>query len=151
MIRLGIVGCGLIGQKRAAAMTGATLVVCTDAVQSRAEALASRVAGVDIAASWQSLIVRPDIDAIIVATTHDALATITLAAISAGKHVLVEKPAARRSSELEPLVEAAERHGAVVRVGFNHRYHRALRKAYEIAQAGDLGQLMFVRGRYGHG
>ena len=151
MIRFGIVGCGLIGQRRATAMTGATLAACTDAVPSQAQALASRVAGVDITANWQSLIARPDIDAIIVSTTHDALAAITLAAISAGKHVLVEKPAARRSAELKPLVEAAERHGVVVRVGFNHRYHRALRKAHEIVLAGDLGQLMFLRGRYGHG
>jgi predicted dehydrogenase len=41
--------------------------------------------------------------------------------------------------------------GALVRVGFNHRYHRALQKAREIADSGELGQLMFVRGRYGHG
>jgi predicted dehydrogenase len=39
----------------------------------------------------------------------------------------------------------------LVRVGFNHRYHRAFRKAREILDSGALGELMFVRGRYGHG
>jgi predicted dehydrogenase len=38
-----------------------------------------------------------------------------------------------------------------VRVGFNHRYHRAFRKARELVNAGALGELMFVRGQYGHG
>ncbi len=38
-----------------------------------------------------------------------------------------------------------------VRVGFNHRYHRALRKARELVDAGAIGELMFIRGLYGHG
>src|SRR5205814_4241905 len=47
--------------------------------------------------------------------------------------------------------EAAVRADRRVRVGFNHRYHPALRKAREIVDAGALGPLMFVRARYGHG
>ncbi len=46
---------------------------------------------------------------------------------------------------------AAERHGVKVHVGFNHRYHRAFRKARELFDAGALGELMFIRARYGHG
>ena len=46
---------------------------------------------------------------------------------------------------------AAERSGARVRIGFNHRYHRAFRKAREIFDSGALGEMMFVRARYGHG
>jgi len=88
---------------------------------------------------------------VFVATTHDLLAPIAAAAAAAGKHVLVEKPGARRASELVPVAEAAARTGALVRVGFNHRFHRALRKAREIFDSGALGELMFIRGRYGHG
>jgi len=87
----------------------------------------------------------------VVATLHDSLAEITLAAIEAGKHVLVEKPAARNPAELEPVIAAAERHAVKVHVGFNHRYHRAFRKARELFDAGVLGELMYVRARYGHG
>jgi hypothetical protein len=65
--------------------------------------------------------------------------------------VLVEKPAARTLRELEPVLKAASRGASVVRVGFNHRYHRAMRKAKELISAGALGPLMYVRGRYGHG
>jgi predicted dehydrogenase len=88
---------------------------------------------------------------VIVATLHDCLAEIALGAIAAGKHVLVEKPAARYADELVPLLAAAERTGVKVHVGFNHRYHRSLRKAKSIVEAGELGELMFLRARYGHG
>src|SRR5205807_4165855 len=88
---------------------------------------------------------------IIVATTNDKLAPVTLAAVNAGKHVLVEKPAARNAGELEPVVAAAKRAGVLVKVGFNHRFHPAFLKAREIVDSGALGPLMFLRARYGHG
>ena len=100
---------------------------------------------------WRAMVERRDVDIVIVSATHDALAEITLAAIAAGKHVLVEKPAARCSAELDPVIEAAERAPVLVRVGFNHRYHPALRKAKELSDVGALGEVMYVRGRYGHG
>jgi len=74
-----------------------------------------------------------------------------LAAVNSGKNVLVEKPAARTSAELEPILLALQESGAKVHVGFNHRYHRALRKSKEIVLSGVLGELMFIRARYGHG
>jgi predicted dehydrogenase len=46
---------------------------------------------------------------------------------------------------------AADRTGAVVRVGFNHRYHHSLQKAHALVEDGAIGRLMFLRGRYGHG
>jgi predicted dehydrogenase len=88
---------------------------------------------------------------VVVATTHDHLAEIALAAVEAGCHVLVEKPAGRRTAELAPVIAAAERNKVVVKAGFNHRFHPALLKAREIVDAGALGALMFVLGRYGHG
>jgi predicted dehydrogenase len=68
-----------------------------------------------------------------------------------GKHVLVEKPAARNAEELRPVVEAARNAGVVVKVGFNHRFHPAFLKAGELCDAGALGPLLYVRARYGHG
>jgi len=94
---------------------------------------------------------RSDVDIVIVATTHDMLAPIAAAAVHSGKHVLIEKPGARRAAELDSVVGDSRRSGALVRVGFNHRYHRAFRQAREIFDSGALGPVMFVRGRYGHG
>jgi predicted dehydrogenase len=86
-----------------------------------------------------------------VATTHDALAATALAATEAGKHVLVEKPAARRSSELRPVREASVRQGTVTKVGFNHRFHPSMQRARKIFDDGGIGSLLYIRARYGHG
>ena len=102
-------------------------------------------------ANWRDLISSSDIDIVIVATLHNTLAEITLSAINAGKHVLVEKPAAISSNQIITLINAAKSNNKKVRVGFNHRYHRSLLKAKEIIDSGKLGELMFMRARYGHG
>ena len=148
---VGIAGCGLVGRKRAGALEGARLVACTDVQSDRATALAQTAASVAVEPDWRRLVARPDVDLVIVATTNDALAPIALAAVEAGKHVLVEKPAARTAAELQPVMAAARRTGTLVRVGFNHRYHPALSKARELVTTGAVGPLMLVRGRYGHG
>ncbi|HKR62471.1 MAG TPA: Gfo/Idh/MocA family oxidoreductase, partial [Thermoanaerobaculia bacterium] len=61
------------------------------------------------------------------------------------------KPAARSVAELDAVIAAQKKSGCLVHVGFNHRYHPALRKARELFESGVAGELMFVRGRYGHG
>jgi predicted dehydrogenase len=148
---VGIVGCGLIGQKRAKALgRNGELVACADLDVARAESLA-RTSNARVYRDWRELVWSPKVDVVIVATLHDSLADITRTAAEAGRHVLVEKPAARNAAELEPVMEAAAKHGVKVHVGFNHRYHRSLRKAKELVNLGVLGDLMFVRARYGHG
>ncbi|OQW97471.1 MAG: LmbZ, partial [Verrucomicrobia bacterium A1] len=147
---VGIVGCGLIGRKRAAALCGARLAACADVDAGRAGALAAPD-GAAVCDGWRDLVCRDDVGIVVVATTNDALAEISIAALQAGKHVLVEKPAARNIAELDGVIAAARAAGRLVRVGFNHRYHPALRKAREIFESGALGPMMFVRGRYGHG
>ncbi len=148
---VGIVGCGLIGQKRAKALgSGGKLVACADIDVDRAENLA-RTSVAKVFRDWRELVWLPEVEVVIVATLHDSLAEITRTAAEAAKHVLVEKPAARNAAELEPVILAAAKHGVKVHVGFNHRYHRSLRKAKEIVDSGALGELMFVRARYGHG
>jgi predicted dehydrogenase len=148
---IAIVGCGLIGSKRAQSLAGARLGICCDLDRGRALALAAAHPGAEIVADWHAAVALPDIQIVIVATTHDMLAPIAAEAAGAGKHVFIEKPGARRASELDPVAEAARRTGALVRVGFNHRFHRAIQKARAIFDSGAIGPLMFIRGRYGHG
>jgi predicted dehydrogenase len=151
VLKVGIIGCGLIGQKRASSLgAGGCFVACADINPSRAEQLANRFSGTAYA-SWGDLLAVSEIDLVVIATLHDSLAEITLAAIAAGKHVLVEKPAARSAAELALVIVAAQDGNKKVHVGFNHRYHRAVRKAKSIIDSGELGDLMFIRARYGHG
>jgi predicted dehydrogenase len=147
-----IVGCGLIGQKRARALGDlGILTAAADANPARARQLAEQYPGCVALENWEACVHRTDVDLVIVSTTNDALAPISLEAVQQGKHVLVEKPAARCAGELKPVVEAARKAGVSVKVGFNHRFHPAFRKARSLCQTGELGPLLYVRARYGHG
>jgi predicted dehydrogenase len=154
VIGVGIVGCGLIGRKRAINLSpGMELRACTDLVAEQAAALAELV-GVGpevVAGDVDELLCHDDVDLVIVATVHDSLPVIALRAVEAGKHVLVEKPGATSSAPLRQLARAAAEHGVVVRVGFNHRFHPAVLEVRDIVASGRFGPLMFIRARYGHG
>ena len=153
-LRLAIIGCGLIGKKRAAALAkvpGATLVAVCDLDAARARDLAALYPGCEALTETAPLFARSDIDAVIIATLNGALAPLSLAAVRAGKHVLVEKPGALNAGELRKVQTAAAKTGAKVRIGYNHRFHPALQKAREIFESGVLGPMMFLRARYGHG
>ena len=146
-----IVGCGLIGIKRAETLDDMLLRVCVDVDPFKADALASRFSGCRSMTDWRDAVNDKQVGVVIVSTPHNSLAEIMAGAIAAGCHVLVEKPAARFMAELDPLITMAKRQNALVRVGFNHRCHRAFQKMREIVDAGEIGELMFLRARYGHG
>lgn len=150
MIGIGIIGCGVIGQKRAKALgAGGKLVACADVNLDRAVALSN---GNALSFSdWRQLLELDEVEAVIIATQHDSLAELALAALKANKHVFIEKPGARNFEELEPLASLVEGKNLKVRIGFNHRYHKALLKAKELVDLDAIGELMFIRGRYGHG
>jgi|TARA_B100000315_G_scaffold213059_1_gene210781 predicted dehydrogenase len=150
-IGVGIIGCGLIGRKRAGVLGSQLLVACADTDRSLAQSLADTVDGCVATDDWREVLDHDHVSTVIIATPHYMLAEISMAAIEAGRHVLVEKPAARNAAELRPLIQQAEAKGVRARVGFNHRYHRAFRKMRKILDSGELGPLMFLRARYGHG
>jgi predicted dehydrogenase len=151
-VNVAIIGCGLVGLKRAKALGEHALVAAVDVAADRVQRVAEHSPHIKATGSdWRPIVARPDVQIVIVATPNNALAEIAKAAAAAGKHVLVEKPAARTSAELEPVIAAAEKSRVVVKVGFNHRFHPALAKAHQIFAAGQIGPLMFIRGRYGHG
>ncbi|MEI7999336.1 MAG: Gfo/Idh/MocA family oxidoreductase [Candidatus Omnitrophota bacterium] len=150
-MNVAIVGCGLIGKKRALALGPHQLLLVVDSDIKRAQAIAALGSQAKVSADFNDVIKNPHIDIVIVSTTNDKLAEITIEAVKAGKHVLVEKPAGRNLKEIEEIAKLAQNNKVMVKVGFNLRYHPALLKAREIVNSGVMGELMFVRGRYGHG
>ncbi|MCO5044063.1 MAG: Gfo/Idh/MocA family oxidoreductase [Verrucomicrobia bacterium] len=149
-MNIGIIGCGLIGAKRALCVAPHRVVAVCDVDEAKASALAERI-GARVERSAEALQAARDIKVVIIATTHDQLAGLAADALRAGKHVLVEKPGACRPEELEAVRDAALRANRVVRFGYNHRFHPALLQARAIVDSGALGPLIFIRGRYGHG
>jgi predicted dehydrogenase len=132
-------------------LAGARLTHCVDTDLARASQMASFSQGCIAGTDWRPLLGRADIGAVIIATPQDSQVEIARAAIKAGIHVLVEKPAARHVDELLGLPQLAAEHNVRVRVGFNHRYHRAFQQARRLVDSGILGPLLFLRARYGHG
>ena len=147
-----IIGCGLIGKKRLACLpAGSKLVIACDKNLSRAEELVKLAKNGRALADFNQAVADPQVEAVIVATINAALAEVSAAAIRAGKHVIVEKPAGISVHQIDELMALAEKHKVCVRVGFNHRYHPAFAQAREIFASGVMGELMFIRARYGHG
>lgn len=151
-VRVGIVGCGLIGSRRAevALDAGDDIVVVADVIEDRAAALAARVRSA-WTGSWLEVVSRPDVDVVVVSTSNDHLAAISTAALGSGKAVLCEKPMGRNSAEAVAIVEAARASGRPLKVGFNHRHHPAIAAAHEVVSKGRIGNVFAIRALYGHG
>ena len=149
--RFAIIGCGLIGRKRLKSLRPDQLAVACDLDLGRAEAVVAANGSGRASTDFTDAVKDPAVDAVIVSTLNSSLAPIASQAISAGKHAFIEKPAGVSVAEIEALTALADKEKVCVRVGYNHRFHPALRKARELVDEGALGPLMFVRARYGHG
>ncbi len=150
-MKVAIIGCGLIGSKRAKNLGEHQLVVACDKDIKLAENICTLAGSGRVVKDWKEAAGYPGVDIVIVSTTNDWLTPIGLYALERGKHVLVEKPAARSYKEIKPFLKKAESSDKVVKVGFNLRYHPAIVKAKEICGTKEFGELMFIRARYGHG
>ena len=149
-LRVGVVGAGLIGRKRVGALGAQDRVVGVhDVVAASAQGLADECGAAACATLEDLLALRPDV--VVVAVTHDQLSPTSARVLAAGAHVLVEKPAAISTAQVEELQRVAKAVGRRVKVGFNHRFHPGLARAAAEIHSGVHGPLMHLRGRYGHG
>src|ERR1700689_4503855 len=112
-MRFVIIGCGFIGSKRAAAAGSHEIVAVCDPDAERRARLAQQTGSRALADLREAIAV--DADAVLIATPHDQLAPLPPAAIEAGRHVLVEKPAGRTATEVAPLLAAAGKHKRIVK------------------------------------
>ncbi len=150
---IAIIGAGLIGRKRAAALkkiNNCRLVVTADINRNAAETLARDFGG-EVETNWEKVVIRNDINVVIVSTINKFLASISIAALRNGKHVLVEKPLGCSAEESKKIVESAQNSALVLKTGFNHRHHPAIAKAKQLFDRGEIGNLFLIRCRYGHG
>lgn len=150
-LRVALIGCGLVGQKRLNLLPPGSVTVACDLNLARAEQLAKKSLGCAFTDSVEKAVTSPDVDVVMIATLNASLAPIACQAAQAGKHVLIEKPGAIRTAELDELEKISRAKGVQVRIGYNHRYHPAWMKAVEIYRSGALGPMMFIRARYGQG
>ena len=150
VMRFGLIGAGAIGKIRADAM--ATLPLCklvavADLDEARAAAAAP---GATFYRDAEKLIAASDVDAVIISTPPPLHEPLAIAAASAGKHALIEKPMAASPEACERMMLAARRFGTLLSVGYNHRYFEALKLVRDVVRSGDIGTLSHVRAYTGH-
>ncbi len=148
---IGIIGCGLIGQKRSKSLgKKGKLIACADIDINKAKKVATNKK-IKIFSDWKKLIKIKKIDIIIISTFHNKLSTILLEAYKRKKHIFVEKPAAKNFYEIKKVISKIRNNKVKIRVGYNHRYHPSVILSKKLIKSGSIGKLMYIRARYGHG
>jgi predicted dehydrogenase len=133
---------------RAARAAGAELVALVSSSAAQAQAAAGRLGYARAHADVEELVSAPDIDLVHICSPNATHLPIALAALSAGKHVVCEKPLAMTGATAEKLAVAAAASGSVATVPFVYRFHPMVREARERVRRGDLGELLTIEGSY---
>jgi predicted dehydrogenase len=146
MIKIGLIGYGYWGPNLARCIAECEGCLLAGVADYSAAALArarKRYPGVRLLEDWRELAADSDIDAVIIATPVAAHFEMALAALRAGKHVLVEKPITATSAEAAILIEEAARRKLVLMVDHTFVYTSAVTKIREIISSGDLGEVFY--------
>lgn len=153
MVHVGIIGCGRITEYRHAPEylenEQVKLLGFADAKPGQAQLMADRFGGKDYGTT-ESLLADPAIDAVSVCVANTFHAEVTLAALRAGKHVLLEKPMAATLKECEAIADEAKKSGKIVMLGHNQRFAPAHIKAKEMIASGAIGRVLSFHTVFGH-
>jgi len=152
-MNVGIIGAGLIGNKRAQAIKDINqdrIIAIADSDFKKAEAFAEKY---DCQAfnDYKQLIKIKNLDVIIIAVPNKFTAPLAIASLKKGKHILCEKPFGINLRESKKILATAQKYQRLIKVGFNHRFHAAIWKAKAIVEQNEIGKIIFLRARYGHG
>jgi predicted dehydrogenase len=145
-IKVGVIGCGYWGPqliRNIHEMAGAELVGVVDTKPERLEFVRRHYPEVKLFSSHTQLL-DTDVEAVVVSTpihTHHMLAK---EALSAGKHVMVEKPLAASVSESVELINIAQARNRMIMVGHTFLYNPAVQELRRLVGDGELGRIYYV-------
>ena len=131
MINVGVIGCGYWGPnliRNFQEVSGCCVRMVCDLREERRDFVRQRYPNIATVEEYRDLIESPEIEAIIIATPVSTHFELAMAALQAGKHVLVEKPLASSSEEVHRLIDEAERRHLVLMVDHTFVYTGAVRK-----------------------
>lgn len=147
-IQIAVIGAGGMGQgdvRNSLVQPGVKLVAACDVYQKRLDKIASDYGpSVALTRDYREIIARRDVDAILLATPDHWHATITTAALQAGKHVYCQKPMVREPEEGPGVVAAEKKSGKILQVGSQYVSSQVFQKAKELFERGEIGQLTLV-------
>lgn len=144
-MRIGLLGASKIGIhaiiKPARRRDDVTVAAVAARDPQRARRYARKYSIAHVAASYQDLIQRDDLDLIYVGLPQSAHCEWTLKSLAAGKPVLCEKPFALNASQAEQMVDCARKNGLLLMEAFHYRFHAVMRRMVDVVRSGQLGQL----------
>jgi predicted dehydrogenase len=146
-VRVAVVGAGAWGINHVRAFArakGADLVMVCDSSEKALERAKGIAPGIRVGHDLAEALSAPDVDAVVLATPAPAHAEQAIAALAAGRHVLVEKPLALRASDAELVVSSAARAKKTLMVGHLMLFHAGFAYVKQLVQSGDLGELLYM-------
>jgi predicted dehydrogenase len=147
-LRWGLIGCGDISRKRVAPalrdLEQCELLAITRANYDLAESFAKEFGAKRWYKDWQDLIVDEEIDAVYIATPVYMHAEQAIAAATAGKHVLCEKPMALHAKDCDRMIATCEKHDVKLGVAYYRHFYPVITRAKEILSSGEIGEPIIV-------
>jgi len=143
-LRAGIIGCGSIAQEGhipALIASGVEIAAVCDANEARAREVGETFGVPAVDADYIRLLARPEIDLVTVGVPNGLHASVSVAALRAGKHVLCEKPMSVDSAGAEAMVAAAKESGRLLSVNQHMRFDRSTLAMRDAVARGDLGEV----------
>jgi myo-inositol 2-dehydrogenase/D-chiro-inositol 1-dehydrogenase len=148
-VRVALIGAGRIGQRHAATLASeiprAELAIIADVHGPAAEALAAKVRCERWTDNPVDALTDPAINAVVIASSTDSHAPLIVGAAEAGKQIFCEKPIALDLEATDRALEAVERAGVRLQMGFQRRFDKAYHKAKDLIDAGALGRIEAIR------
>ncbi len=149
-IHVGVIGAGAIGSIHADNLMrrtmGATVSAVMDIDEEKANAVAAACGGARAYSDAGDLIADPDVDAVLIASSHDTHADFAIGCLAAGKPALCEKPLATTLADAERVLRAELAIGRrLAQVGFMREYDQAHVALYKLLKAGDIGAALKFR------
>ncbi|TKJ40692.1 hypothetical protein CEE37_06935 [candidate division LCP-89 bacterium B3_LCP] len=148
-IRLGVIGAGSIAQTvhlpNLRKFEGARVEAIADLDTSKAGLVAQKFHIPHFFPDPQHLLAEKNLDAVLILTPTNSHLALTLMALEAGKHVLVERPMARKVTEAQKMVDAAKKADKILMVAMNHRFRPDSMILKNFIEGGELGEIFMVR------
>jgi phthalate 4,5-cis-dihydrodiol dehydrogenase len=145
-LRIGVVGLGMAGALMTSVIDQHPDMQLAGAADVNADLRANfaKDQQAPVFADAGTLVSRPDIDAVYIATPHQFHCEHAVLAAQHGKHVIVEKPMALTLADCDTMIEAAERNGVVLIVGHTHSFAPAIGKMRELIAQSEVGRVAML-------
>jgi myo-inositol 2-dehydrogenase/D-chiro-inositol 1-dehydrogenase len=148
-LRFGVIGAGRIGkihaENVATRIPGAAVIAIADVDLAAAQELAGRLHVPSAESDYHALLSDPSIDAVAICSSTDTHAKIVVEAAEAGKHIFCEKPIDLSLDKIDAALNAVEKAGVKLQIGFNRRFDPNFRKVHTMVAEGKIGTPQILR------